>query len=266
MSKLEIAPFPAVSIAVLSLAIGYSMGAVRADRAPNSTADIVRPSLGTAIHDYLMAHPEVLPEMSAALQQKQRAAFDQQAGQALAQNQTAVFEDHMDGFAGPTNAPKVVVEFFDAQCPFCKQIAPDLARLLSEDREIRVIFKEFPILGGGSLIAAKAGLAAAKQGKYAPFHDALMADKTAEGQLGEGRIFEIAQAAGLDLARLKADMALPEIDAKISANLALGKKLGISGTPDLIVAGRVVPGLLPYDQIRKMLQDQAGTPSSEAQR
>jgi len=246
--------------AVAAMAVGFWMGCHATTR---STDRSVVTDLGPVIHEYLMSHPEVLPAMSAALQQQQRARFDAQAKQALSENAQAIFGDAADGSAGATAAGKVVVEFFDAQCPFCKQLAPDLARLLSDDHEVRIIYKEFPILGGASLTAAKAGLAAAKQGKYAAFHDALMADKTAEGQLGEDRILQIAQAVGLDIGRLKADMASPETEAKISHNLELGKKLGLSGTPDLIVAGHVISGFLPYDQIRKKL---AVAPGAEAAR
>lgn len=245
---------------------GYLAGTAHrpstADLAPSGRAEAtgkpsVDPKLATAIHDYLFEHPEVLPEMSAALQQKQRAAFDAHARQAIDGNRRAIYGDGEDGIAGNPAGRVEVVEFFDYQCPFCKQLGPDLAKLAADNPDVRIVYKEFPILGGGSVVAARAALASVRQGKYTVLHDALIADRTPEHQLDEGRILDIARTAGLDVERLRADMASPDVAAKVDANLALGQKLGISGTPDLIVHDQVLQGLLPYDQLRKLVADKA---------
>jgi len=150
------------------------------------------------IHDALLSHPEWLMEMSQAMRQRQQAAQQQTAKQAIAQNHDTLFADPADPVAGNPAGAVTVVLFFDASCPYCKQVSPDIDRLMQENPDVRVIFKEFPILGPASQLAATAGLASLKQGKYDAFHRALMADKTPEHQLAEPHLMEIAKSVGLD--------------------------------------------------------------------
>ena len=110
-----------------------------------------------------------------------------------------------------------LVEFFDYRCPYCKQVEPALETLLADDRQLRFVYKEFPVLGPDSMTAARAALAARKQGKYDAFHRALMALK---GQINdETVIYKVAGSVGLDVDRLKRDMGAPEIDKALKANL-----------------------------------------------
>jgi len=198
------------------------------------------------IHDALLSHPEWLMEMSQAMRQRQQAAQQQTAKQAIAQNHDTLFADPADPVAGNPAGAVTVVLFFDASCPYCKQVSPDIDRLMQENPDVRVIFKEFPILGPASQLAATAGLASLKQGKYDAFHRALMADKTPEHQLAEPHLMEIAKSVGLDGVRLKKDMSSPEIAQKLAANIELGHRLGITGTPGLIIGDRLTPGAMPY--------------------
>lgn len=221
-------------------------------------------NLDTAIHDYLVhRHPEVLMEASQALRQRQQAAQAAAAKQALASNKDAIYHNTADPVVGNPAGDVTVVEFFDAECPYCKMVAPDLARLYGADKGVRVVFKEDPILGPMSVTAAKAALAARKQGKYEAFHNALMWDKTPEHQLTEPHIFEIAQSVHLDLAELKRDMASPEIDAQIAANIALAHKLGITGTPGLIIGDQLVPGAIRFEALKQAVAE-ARTPKTAA--
>ncbi len=234
-------------------------GAAQGDIGPDSQCPVDgearRDQLDASIHDYLTRHPEVLMEMSAALRQKQRAAMEEKAKQALADNHAALFDDPADPVVGNPKGDVTVIEFFDAECPYCKKLAPDLRRLMAVDPGVKLIYKEFPILGPGSMAAAKAALAARRQGKYEAFHDALMADATPEHQLAEPRILQIAKAAGLDVARLKTDMASPEIAAKIAANIDLARKIGLTGTPGLIIGGSLVPGAMPYEALKQAVAE-----------
>ncbi len=203
----------------------------------------------TAIHDYILAHGDVILQALQENQKRQQAARLAVAGKAIAENKAALFDDARDGVAGNPKGDVTVVEFFDNECPYCKKVAPDLEKLIAADKGVRVVYKEFPILGPMSVIAAKAALASQGQGKFVAFHRALMADKTAEHQLTETHLLEIAGAVGLDIARLRRDMAAPEIQAQLDATIALARKIGITGTPGLIVGDSLTPGALPYEAL-----------------
>jgi protein-disulfide isomerase len=132
-----------------------------------------------------------------------------------------------------------IVAFFDYTCPYCKAAEPRLMRLVDSDKRIRLVMKEFPILTRASAIASRAALAAAKQGKYRAFHIALM---RREGVLDEAGIFETARGVGLDLGRLRRDMAAPEATDEIIANFNLARGIRVFQTPAYIVGGHLVTG------------------------
>jgi len=132
-----------------------------------------------------------------------------------------------------------IVAFFDYTCPYCKAAEPRLMRLVDKDKRVKLVMKEFPILTKASVIAARAGLAAAKQGKYRAFHLAMM---RREGVLDEAGIFETARAVGLDAARLRRDMTAPDINEEIIANFNLARGIRVFQTPAYIVGGHFVTG------------------------
>jgi protein-disulfide isomerase len=132
-----------------------------------------------------------------------------------------------------------IVAFFDYACPYCKAAEPRLMRLVDKDKRIKLVMKEFPILTKGSMIAARAGLAAAKQGKYRAFHIAMMRH---ESVLDEAGIFETARVAGLDGNRLRRDMAAPDVTEEIIANFNLARGIRVFQTPAYIVGGHFVIG------------------------
>ncbi|HZC17109.1 MAG TPA: DsbA family protein [Caulobacteraceae bacterium] len=130
-----------------------------------------------------------------------------------------------------------IIEFFDYACPFCKAAEPRLEAFLKADRNTRLVVEEFPILSPQSIIASRVALAAARQGKYAAFHQALMLYR---GRLDEAAIFGVAQAVGLDVARLRRDMDAPALTAAIASNLKLARAIGVPGTPTFIIDGRIL--------------------------
>ena len=140
----------------------------------------------------------------------------------------------------------------DYRCPYCKQVEPHLEALLKEDPKLRIVYKEFPVLGPESLYAARMALAASKQGKYAAFHDAMMA---AKGKISEETILGVARAAGIDLTRAKTDMAAPDIQEIIKRNYALADALDIQGTPAFIVGETIVPGATDLDNLRRLIAE-----------
>jgi protein-disulfide isomerase len=152
---------------------------------------------------------------------------------------------------GNQAADVVIVEFFDYHCPYCKQTAGDLFKLTEEDSNVRIVFKEFPILSDDSVIAAKAALAANAQQRYAFMHAGLMSHS---GRFSEDALRSIAEKAGVDADRMFKDMSSPEIQQEISRNLDLGRSLGLKGTPTLFFCGFLVPGAISYDKMKDMVE------------
>jgi protein-disulfide isomerase len=140
---------------------------------------------------------------------------------------------------GNPNGDVTIVEFSDYNCPYCKAIEPRLQALLKADPKVRLVMKEFPILGPQSLTATKAAIASARQGKYAAFHSAMMLNK---GGLTEEQIFDTAKRVGLDVARLRRDMASPAVMEAVYVNLNLARSLRLFQTPTVIVNNHVLTG------------------------
>jgi protein-disulfide isomerase len=209
------------------------------------------------LHDSMLRQTGLLFEMQQAdgkRRQEEQMAKQAHAAEFIAQNKAALFDDPRDGRTGPSVAALSVVVFYDPECPICKMLQPTLARLAQEQPDIQIVYKDYPILGPMSQMASKAALAAAAQGKYAAFHDALMASKIAEHQLTEANVHDMAKAADLDLDRLKSDMNSPTVQTSLTATRGLAQSLGISGTPSLIIGNQVVVGNLPYEQILTFVQ------------
>lgn len=153
--------------------------------------------------------------------------------------------------AGNPQGDVTVLEFFDYNCSYCRKMAPRLGELLGEDAGLRLVYKEFPVLGPGSVFAAKAALAAQKQGRYQAFHEALM---QASGPLTQAEVLEIAQSMGLDTERLEADMKDPAIEEAIERNFALAQDLGIFATPSFVIDGQIHRGAADLDTLRGLIR------------
>jgi protein-disulfide isomerase len=208
------------------------------------TAD-QRRAIEAIIHDYLMQNSDVLID---AL----RVAEDAKAKEALSNRRGEIFDDPAAPVGGNPQGDVTIVEFFDYRCPYCKQVQPSLQALLDEDRKLRFIYKEMPVLGPPSVTAAHAALAARSQGKYEAFHTAMMATK---GQITDDVVYGVAGSVGLDVDRLKRDMAAPEIDRAVKANLALADALDIHGTPGFIIGDHIIPGAIDLDALKDLVAD-----------
>ena len=222
-----------------------------ADKLGTFTPDQVK-ALHGIIKDYLLANPEILADVSRELERKQAAEQAARAEKFLAENTAAVFRSSADFVLGNPKGDITVVEFFDYNCGWCKRAVADLMTLTKADPKVRVVLKEYPIFGGPpSVLAARAALASIRQGKYWEFHAALMREK----QVTEANLFVVAERVGLNVARLKADMADPKIEQTIKQNVELGQGLGIEGTPGFLVDARVNVGYVPADGLRQMIGD-----------
>jgi protein-disulfide isomerase len=178
------------------------------------------------------ASPSEIEQAVQAYANKLNADQEKARDQAVVNRSTALLRDPATQVLGNPEGDVAVIEFFDYTCPYCKAIEPRLQQLLKDDKGVKLIVKEFPILRPVSLIAAKAALASVKQGKYESFHQALLGFR---GQLETSTVFEIAKSVGLDVGRLRKDMDAPEVADQIIANFNLARSLNITATPTFIV-------------------------------
>ncbi len=210
----------------------------------------MRQSMEQIIEQYIKTHPEVIEQSLQALEAKREA--DERARQkvALSKHQQELLNDPASPVSGNPSGDIAVVEFFDYRCGYCKKAAVAVTQLQKEDRRVRVIYKDFPILGEASELAAKAALASTLQGRHRAFHEALLAVK---GDLTKDGILSVAGEVGLHVKRLEQDMANPEWQKVIDRNRALAKNLGISGTPGFIVGTELVPGALDVNGLKELI-------------
>ena len=210
-----------------------------------------RQEIESIIHDYLLQHPDVLIGALRAAEEKLKSEAGEKAKQALAARRKEIFDDPETPAGGNPKGNVTLVEFFDYRCPYCKQVQPALQALLDQDHELRFIYKEMPILGPASVLAARAALAARRQGKYEAFHAAMMGTK---GQISADTVDKIAEAVDLDVNWLKQDMASPEFLQTLKANVALAHALNIHGTPGFIIGNHIVAGAaLNLDVLKNMI-------------
>jgi protein-disulfide isomerase len=225
----------------LAAALTICAGAAAAQEA---AAD---PALEQAIRDYILAHPEVIAEALQKYQAQQEEAKAAAQQQALKELQTRLSDHPSSPVLGNPAGNVTVVEFLDYRCPYCKAMHQAMTEMVAADGNIRLVVKEFPILGEDSLFASRAALAAARQGKYREMHDALM---TFKGKLAAKDVEAMAQGIGLDLDKLKQDMAAPEIDEELRHNYSLAESLGINGTPAFVIGEKLIPGAVKVEEIK----------------
>lgn len=193
--------------------------------------------LGDSVRSYLLSNPEILEEMATRLQEKQLAQQSDDARKAIAANRAALERDPRDVVINP-GGKITVVEFYDYRCGYCKTIAPELAELVQENKDIRLVLKEFPIFGGASDLAARAALTPAGRAAGLDFHQALMEERN----LNEATIARLAQAAGIRPEALSAAHRDESITRHLADTRRLAESLRIEGTPAFIVGDRLIPG------------------------
>jgi protein-disulfide isomerase len=204
------------------------------------------------LRDYLAQHPEVLLDALQTAEAKANRETRERAQATLVAQRHEIFDDPATPVGGNPSGDVSLVEFFDYQCPYCKEVQPSLEALLRHDKQLRFVFKEFPVLGPASVTAARAALAARKQGKYAAFHDAMMAVK---GRIDDAAVFKTAASVGLDIDHLKRDMKDPAIDAALNRNISLAETLDIRGTPGFVVGKTIVAGAISLDDLQKLIAE-----------
>ena len=203
-----------------------------------------RAAIEAIVRDYILEHPEIIPEAIGKLQNKQTADL-------LAANRKALETPFAGGWAGARDGDVVLVEFFDYSCGYCRQAVADVDRLIKEDPKLKVVFRELPILGDASDAAAKVSLSAARQGAFYPFHLKLYN----AGRPTADTIARIQKESGLDPALVAADIKAADVTAEISKNMELARALQLTGTPAFVVGDKLLPGAVGYDALKKAIAE-----------
>jgi protein-disulfide isomerase len=202
------------------------------------------------VRSYLLNNPEVIVESLRLLETRKRTSAEAEVNAALAAREAEILRDPDSPVGGNPDGDVTLVEFADYNCPYCRRVAPTIVEAEAADPQLRIVYKEIPILGPNSVFAAKAALAARQQGKYLDFHRTLM---NVRGVAAEGLVLAMAKKVGLDVEKLKTDMEAPSIQAAIDRNLALARALGINGTPSFVIGDKIVSGAIDLKRIQRLI-------------
>ena len=204
------------------------------------------------VRETILANPEILVEAIAILEE--RAAQDRVTGSAdmIAAQREQLEQDPNAPVLANADGDVTIVEFFDYNCPYCRRAAPTIENLVEADPGIRLVYREWPILGEGSVFAARAALASRQQGLHEEFHWAMM---DMSGRAEERSVLTIAAEIGLDIDQLRADMEAPEVAEHIETSMRLADLLGITGTPTFILGENLVPGAVEQEVLQRLVDE-----------
>ncbi len=212
-------------------------------------ADLPREEVERIVREYLLREPEIIMQAIEELQRRREAQAAADQRERLVMEREALKADARDPVLGNPDGDVTLVEFFDYRCGYCRIMAEPMQTLIANDPRLRVVMKEFPILGPDSLLASRAALAAHKQGGYEAMHWALLA----ESRIDEAVIRRLAAAQGLDVDRLLSDMEADAVADLIQDNILLAQGLGINGTPSFIIGDTVLPGAVPIERLVQLV-------------
>lgn len=227
--------------------------AAQAGNQDQADTEVAAATINPMIEQYLMDNPRILQRVSERLQDELAAEERQNTRVALASMTDELYNDPDHVVIGNPDGDVTLIEFFDYNCVYCRQSLPDIARLMQDDPNLKIILKEFPVLSAGSLEAAKIAMAVSKtDADYWTFHQALY---TGRGQVDGDAALKAAEDLGLDKDSLIAVANSQETLDAIQRNYAAADTLGISGTPTFIVGDELIPGALGYDALKQMIDN-----------
>src|SRR4030081_3242987 len=217
-------------------------------------SDTQRGDIETIVRNYLLAHPEVLEEAMAELSKRQAAAESEKHQASVAKNEQTIFNSPRGVTIGNKDGDVTFVEFFDYNCGYCKRAMTDMLDLMKADPKQKVVLKECPVVGPGSVEAAQVAVAARMQDpagrKYLDFHQKLLGGR---GQADKAHALAAAKDAGFDMARLEKDMSCPAVRATIEENFKLAEHMGMNGTPSYVIGKEVVVGAVGLDGLKEKI-------------
>lgn len=228
-------------IAALLGAAGAGL-AVKATQAPPPVNTADRAQIEQIVREYILSHPEILPEAMRNLEARE-------GKKAIDASRTQIETPYGKAWEGAADGDVTLVQFFDYNCGYCRASRADIERLLAEDKKLKVVYRELPILGASSVEAAFASLTVAESGDYPAFHRRLYE----AGRLTSGVIADAAKASGVDPSKLKAAQNSQQIRQEISTNLELQNKLQLTGTPSWVIGDTVLNGAVGYDELKKAI-------------
>lgn len=234
--------------------------AAMAQPAATSFTAAQRSEIVALLRQALKDDPSILRDAMASLQASEEQTRRSAQSTAITAQHAALFDDAQDPVKGNPKGDVTLVEFFDARCGYCKRLHPEMAALLRADPGVRVIMKDLPILGPQSVVASRALLASQRQGKYAAYQNALM---TLRGEPTDAALKVEAEKIGIDWAKLQRDMQDPALMTRLQANVSLAQRLGIEGTPALVIGETLVPGAVDLSTLTQLVADaRVGRPST----
>src|SRR5436309_1062569 len=237
---------------IIPLALALALGAAAAPAHAQNFSEPQRTEIEKIIKDYLLAHPEVLQEAMSELEKKQQVAEAEKARSAVKNHSEALFNSPRQVVLGNPQGDVTFVEFFDYNCGYCKRALSDMVELMNKDPKLKVVLKEFPVLGPGSVEAAQVAVAVRMQDKtgkkYFDFHQKLLGGR---GQVDKAKALAAAKEAGLDMARIEKDMKSDEVSKTLEESLKLAEKLGLNGTPSYVIGSNVVIGAVGLDKLKE---------------
>ncbi len=231
----------AVGVAAALVATGFGGRGLPADDA----------ALKQLVRQAILDDPDIIPEAINLLQQKEVTKL-------LASNRQAIETPFAGAWAGAENGDVVLVEFFDFNCPFCRQSAPDVERLIQEDKGLKVVFRDMPVLGPESERFALASLSAAQQGKYRQFYQTVF---EGQGGLSEERLIKSVRAAGMDEQQVSDALHSAALENEVKGNLALGRALGLTGTPSYVIGDQILSGAVGYEALKQAVEEARARPA-----
>lgn len=245
-------PAPATDIAAVTRIVTDLMEKQKAEALPHSVAALDADTINPMIEDYLVNNPRILQRVSEALEIEIKTAEAAQTREALTTLQSVIYDDPDQIVLGNPNGDVTLVELFDYNCGYCRSALPDLATLMAEDPNLRVILKEFPILSQGSVDAAKVGVVVSRDKSidYWQFHQKLF---TSRGQINKDTALAVAQDLGLNPIEVGLAMEGSDVDTVIARSFEIAQGLNVSGTPTYIIGDEVIPGAIGLDSLRQRI-------------
>lgn len=235
-----------------SAAFALALSGAPLTAAAQGFSDSQRGDIETIVRSYLIAHPEVLEEAMAELSKRQSAAETEKHEASVAKNADMIFNSPRGVTLGNKDGDVTFVEFFDYNCGYCKRAMTDMLELMKADPKLKVVLKEFPVLGPTSVEAAQVAVAARMQDpggkKYLDFHQKLLGGR---GSADKARAMSAAKDAGFDMARMEKDFASPEVRATLAENFKLAEDMGMNGTPSYVIGKQVVIGAIGIEGLKE---------------
>lgn len=245
-------------LVVLAVVIAFSARAPEGAAATRTTADTralsaaQKAAVEATVREYILAHPEIIPEAITALQNRS-------VTQLLAQNRAEIEKPYAGAWAGAKDGDVTLVEFFDYACPYCRAAEADLNRLIASDPRLKIVYRDFPVIAPASGEAALASLSAANQGRYRAFHTAMFADPA---RVSHEKVVANVRAAHLDENRTARDLQAKAGEAELRRNVELGRALSLTGTPAYIVGDKILLGVKTLDELKTAVAEARARTSS----